>query len=293
MSTIAAVTSPIKDDGLFGRVIDLFGKKVLKTTNPLSPIKKESKVADKKSEVKSTTPKKRKSKNTELKKSKLKFDMSKHITTEEYEEYLKKIQSVLSDDKKFISDNKSLRVSKTFNFIQKGIYLRDAKSELVDNEWKLLCKTIPYSQRQIDRDIEFVTTDSRIDKITELQLGSLKNPSKTKLIKMKDLSNSEFSKVLSGNDEKYKVLLRKQKSQKNSDLVSPHKNISDDEYRDFKSQTIDYMINLLSDEKTESQKMLKTEKEKVTKIRKELRELKSKSPKPSNNTLKPKSPKVA
>jgi len=166
--------------------------------------------------------------------------------------------------------------------IQSGNTLVEAKKELNPKEFDIVCKNYKVSKRTIDRTIELVG-DSRVSKLTLNQLKSIKNISKTKLLVMKDLTDTEFKLVVKGNDNYYKVLVTKNNTDKFKDTKSPYPNITDTQYKKFISEPLEFSIRELSVMKEKLKKSETT----LRKVRKELSELKQKPKKSVNNTTKP------
>ena len=166
--------------------------------------------------------------------------------------------------------------------IQSGNTLVEAKKELNPKEFDIVCKNYKVSKRTIDRTIELVG-DSRVSKLTLNQLKSIKNISKTKLLVMKDLTDTEFKLVVKGNDNYYKVLVTKNNTDKFKDTKSPYPNITDTQYKKFISEPLEFSIRELSVMKEKLKKSETT----LRKVRKELSELKPKPKKSVNNTTKP------
>ena len=172
----------------------------------------------------------------------------------------------------------------TYIAIQSGNTLVEAKNELDSEQYDLLCKNYKVSKRTIDRTIKLVG-DKRVSKLTLNELKSIKNISKKKLLVMKDLPDKDFKSVVSGNDISFKKLIEKNKTDKLGDIKSPYANLTDKEYRKCISEPLEFSINEYSVMK---EKLKKTETT-LRKVRKELRDLKELSQKPTkslNNTTK-------
>lgn len=173
----------------------------------------------------------------------------------------------------------------TYIAIQSGNTLVEAKNELDSEQYDLLCKNYKVSKRTIDRTIELVR-DKRVSELTLSELKSIKNISKKKLLVMKDLSDEDFKSVVSGEDDNYKKLVEKNKTDELNNTKSPYDNLTDKEYRKLISEPLEFSINELSVMKEKWKQSEST----LRKVRKELRELKELSPKSKksvNNTTKP------
>lgn len=121
------------------------------------------------------------------------------IVNDKFEKFKDSITPYIDENKEIMNQMYSKVVRMTYNFIQIGKILTDAKKELSGDDFKKLISQFDIDERMSYRYIRLVK-DDRVSELDIEELTSMLKPSMSKLLSMKKLNDTDFHKVLCGDD---------------------------------------------------------------------------------------------